>query len=208
MASGTSVPSFIDHADVHRLYNGLRVPGVPVLPTDIGEHVGHPTVGPGWIMRIPGPRLADTPTADAYCLFNRARRAYFWARSLDEATRTATEFFGATELAWVAPPKPYDPRDPECAAEPWRHLYKRDTHKVKRDKEGRILGQVTVPFYDYARACECVNALSGVVNPADFVEAARRVILAAEHKTGLEDALGWLRELALDRLDRIPPMRE
>jgi hypothetical protein len=40
---------------------------------------------------------------------------------------------------------------------PWRIVWKHDTHKVKRDKEGRILGPVTVPFEDYCYALECVN---------------------------------------------------
>lgn len=40
---------------------------------------------------------------------------------------------------------------------PWRILFEHDTHKVKRDARGRILGPVSLPFEDYQHACDCVN---------------------------------------------------
>lgn len=40
---------------------------------------------------------------------------------------------------------------------PWRILFEHDTHKVRRDARGRILGPVSLPFEDYQHACDCVN---------------------------------------------------
>lgn len=52
------------------------------------------------------------------------------------------------------------------SAEPWQHLWKHDTHKVKRDRAGRMLDSITMNLDDYDRACECVNALAGIEDPA------------------------------------------
>ena len=57
--------------------------------------------------------------------------------------------------------------------EPWQHVYGHDTHNVKRDKAGRMLGPITMGLDDYDRACACVNALAGL-NPeavADVIDA-------------------------------------
>ena len=40
---------------------------------------------------------------------------------------------------------------------PWKVLWKYDTHKVKRDRDGRIIGPVTMDFDDYLYALHCVN---------------------------------------------------
>ena len=40
---------------------------------------------------------------------------------------------------------------------PWKVLYKYDTHKVKRDRDGHIIGPVTMDFDDYQHALTCVN---------------------------------------------------
>ena len=40
---------------------------------------------------------------------------------------------------------------------PWKVLWKYDTHKVKRDRDGRIIGPVTMDFDDYMHALTCVN---------------------------------------------------
>ena len=60
----------------------------------------------------------------------------------------------------------------------WKILYGHDTHKVKRDRKGRILGDVVVPFEDYQRAVECVNACAGldVANLAKLREVAEAVV--------------------------------
>jgi hypothetical protein len=50
--------------------------------------------------------------------------------------------------------------------EPWQHIYQHDTHKVKRDRAGRMLGTVTMDLDDYDHALECVNALAGIADPA------------------------------------------
>jgi hypothetical protein len=50
--------------------------------------------------------------------------------------------------------------------EPWRHVWKHDTHKVKRDRTGHMLGPVTMDLDDYDRALDCVNALAGIADPA------------------------------------------
>jgi hypothetical protein len=46
---------------------------------------------------------------------------------------------------------------------PWKILWKHDTHKIKRDQDGRILGNVIVPFEDYYMAVQLVNANQKVV---------------------------------------------
>ena len=40
---------------------------------------------------------------------------------------------------------------------PWKVLYGYDTHKVKRDRNGRIVGPVTLDFDDYMLALHAVN---------------------------------------------------
>ena len=41
---------------------------------------------------------------------------------------------------------------------PWKVVWKHDTHKVRRDKNGRIIDNVVVPFEDYQYAMHCVNS--------------------------------------------------
>jgi len=76
--------------------------------------------------------------------------------------------------------------------EPWQHVLGHDTHKVKRDSAGRMLGPVTMDLDDYDRACECVNALAGI-NP----EAVREMYEALEaviHATA--DSGVWVQKVA------------
>ena len=54
--------------------------------------------------------------------------------------------------------------------EPWQHIWKHDTHKVKRDRTGRMLGDFAMDLDDYNRACECVNALAGIEDPAAILK--------------------------------------
>jgi lipopolysaccharide biosynthesis regulator YciM len=68
--------------------------------------------------------------------------------------------------------------------EPWQHILGHDTHKVKRDKAGRMLGPVTMDLDDYDRACECVNACEGI-NP----EAVPEIVKALEEA---DEQLVWL----------------
>ena len=42
-------------------------------------------------------------------------------------------------------------------ARPWKVLWKHDTHNIKRDRAGRILGPVTMDFEDYVEARAAVN---------------------------------------------------
>jgi hypothetical protein len=52
---------------------------------------------------------------------------------------------------------------------PWQHVCGHDTHKVKRDASGRMLGPVTMDLDDYDRAMDCVNACEGI-NPEAIPE--------------------------------------
>ena len=48
-------------------------------------------------------------------------------------------------------------------ATPWKHVYGHDTHKVKRDAAGRMLGPVTMDLDDYDHAIHCVNTHEALV---------------------------------------------
>lgn len=48
-------------------------------------------------------------------------------------------------------------------ARPWKALWKYDTHKIKRDQDGRIIGPVTMDFDDYLYALQAVNAHEALV---------------------------------------------
>lgn len=53
---------------------------------------------------------------------------------------------------------------------PWKIVYQHDTHKVKRDTMGRMLGDVVLPLEDYQYAVECVNAHAALVDALANVE--------------------------------------
>lgn len=53
---------------------------------------------------------------------------------------------------------------------PWKVLWKHDTHKVRRDKQGRIIDNVIVPFEDYVHAMHCVNTHDALVEALQMVE--------------------------------------
>lgn len=69
---------------------------------------------------------------------------------------------------------------PKHTAEPWKHVYGHDTHKVKRDKNGAMLGPVTMSLDDYDRAIACVNACAGAKDPEGLVEFAKAVLRQME----------------------------
>jgi len=51
--------------------------------------------------------------------------------------------------------------------EPWKHIWQHDTHRVQRDRRGRMLGPVTLELDDYDRAMACVNGCAGL-EPAGY----------------------------------------
>lgn len=57
---------------------------------------------------------------------------------------------------------------------PWKVLWKYDTHKVKRDRDGRIIGPVTMDFDDYLHALHCVNTHERAITTLKRVEACIR----------------------------------
>lgn len=89
---------------------------------------------------------------------------------------------------------------------PWQHVSGIDTHQVKRDRQGRMLGPVTMDLVDYDHACACVNGCAGL-NPdgyhavvtalASLVEFAHAALADTIHA----DTLAYYEQLAHAALD-------
>lgn len=73
-----------------------------------------------------------------------------------------------------------------CPTKPWIIKWKHDTHKIKRDENGRIIGPVTVPFEDYYEAVQMVNDFHEIKKQnEELLEALKGVL---HHNNGLKDA--------------------
>lgn len=91
--------------------------------------------------------------------------------------------------------------------EPWQHVWHQDTHKVKRDRQGRMLGPVTLPLDDYDRALDCVNGCASL-DPAAYADVVRALgslvefAHAALDGTVHDDNLRYYEQMAYAALDK------
>ena len=179
------VPAYKSADGLWRLYNDI------VLPTCVRPQSGR--MRTSHMARDDGPWYAyrielDTGGYDEgggkyqasgrhVCAFNMHGSVVYESYDMSTTDVTAAVERDHGQVRWVV-------RLPEVyvdqKAPPWRHVWKHDTHRVRRDREGHIIDNVVVPFDDYARACTAVNAMAGVEDPAAVMCHVRAAVAALE----------------------------